>query len=108
MQRPVLLSIQPIDMSSIAIRWHALNTSQWQSDRVGYRIYYRPYPNSNTSEQDTNAISSTSLNGGGVDELPLSETIPNDGKYEHFIHKLKRFSFKDILFVKITFIFFRS
>ena len=96
MQRPVLLSIQPIEMSSIAIRWHALNTSQWQSDRVGYRIYYRPYPNSNTSEHETNAVSSMALNGDGVDELPLSETIPTDGKYEHFIHKLKRFSFKNI------------
>jgi hypothetical protein len=58
------------------LEWKALEPLKWNSDRIGYRVLYRIYPSNDSFL---------------VDELPMTDEKPADGKLQHVIKKLARF-----------------
>ncbi|KAI6207039.1 hypothetical protein M3Y94_00984300 [Aphelenchoides besseyi] len=73
---PSNVDARPYESSSILVKWDALDPLLWNSNAIGYRVLYRIYP-SNDSFM--------------VDEIPLMESNPTNGKLEHIVKKLSSF-----------------
>lgn len=72
---PINVKARPYESSSILLEWTGLDPSLWNSDRLGYKILYRVYPNNVSFSMET---------------LPLVEKNPEDGIFKHVIYKLSR------------------
>lgn len=70
---PHSVQASPFESSALLLQWASPNRSEWNSDTVGYRILYRPYPSNETPS--TEELTSTK------NDLP---------KMQHIVRKLLR------------------
>uniref|UniRef100_A0AC34QH49 Thymidine kinase, cytosolic n=1 Tax=Panagrolaimus sp. JU765 TaxID=591449 RepID=A0AC34QH49_9BILA len=73
---PSQLQASPYESSSILLQFSPLERSFWNSDAVGYKIFYRVYPSNDSFK---------------MEEINPSEELPESGKIQHVVSKLSSF-----------------